>query len=77
MKIAIKLMSGFVLVILLIIISGHILLSRFDNISLPLQATIPYSIKEIDLVASLDCLADTISYYDEVLTQSARNYAFT
>jgi len=29
------------------------------------------------LVASLDCLADTISYYDEVLTQSARNYAFT
>ena len=77
MKIAIKLMPGFVLVILLIIISGHILSSRFDNISLPLQATIPYSIKEIDLVASLDCLADTISYYDEVLTQSARNYAFT
>lgn len=43
----------------------------------PLDESVAERIQDLDHAATLDKLALSIRYYDEVLTQSARNYAFT
>jgi PAS domain S-box-containing protein len=42
-----------------------------------LNKNIPESIEAVAETSHLDVLAQLIRYYDEILTQSARNYAFT
>lgn len=42
-----------------------------------LHKDIPVAAKELEQASHLNGLAQLIRYYEEVLTQSARNYAFT
>jgi signal transduction histidine kinase len=56
---------------------GHISLYQLNRISDPLSDDIPESVESIRKTTYLDGLAQFVRYYDEVLTQSARNYAFT
>jgi len=77
MKIQTKLLLGFFTVSLLAVILGFIFYTRLVEVSEPLNNEIPSRIEQLSQVADLDHLAQTIRYYDEILTQSARNYAFT
>ena len=56
---------------------GILFLMQLDRIAKPLDKDLPDSIGTITRASYLDSLAQFIRYYDEVLTQSARNYAFT
>jgi len=51
--------------------------SALDSISVPLTSEIPQNIEELQKQMNLDSYANQIRYHDEILTQSARNYAFT
>lgn len=42
-----------------------------------IKAEIPSTIENLSSASYLDSIAQSILYYDEVLTQAARNYAFT
>lgn len=77
MKIAIKLVLVFVIVNVSVGILGYVVFSQSTKISESLTNAIPTGINEITRTSELDSLAQFIRYYDEVLTQSARNYAFT
>ncbi len=50
---------------------------QLTTLTQPLEEEIPQSIENIKQASTLDVLAQQIRYYDEVLTQSARNFAFT
>ena len=77
MKIRQKLTLGFLTVVLLVGAVGYICLYQLYRIAEPLNKDIPEAVKAINETSRLDGLAQFIRYYDEVLTQSARNYAFT
>lgn len=62
---------------LLLVIIGSYIAWRSVTISHTLKSEMPAALKSISDAAYLDSLAQIIHYYDEVLTQSARNYAFT
>lgn len=76
MKISIKLVLAFCIIAVSIGFLGYFMLYELTRIAHPLQELAP-SMKEITLTSELDGDAQFIRYYDEVLTQSARNYAFT
>lgn len=77
MKIKTKLfLSNLTVVIIIILICGFFIF-QLKNILNLAEKEIPIAIEELSKNSSLDNLAQTIRYYDEVLTQSARNYAFT
>ena len=76
-KISRKLYIGFFGFILIIIGLGYIAFIQVSQISEPLNKDFPENIEIIKKNSNLDGLAQFIRYYDEVLTQSARNYAFT
>jgi methyl-accepting chemotaxis protein len=61
----------------LIGVVGYVSLNQLYKIAQPLSKCIPDSINIVATTAHIDSLAQFIRYYDEVLTQSARNYAFT
>ncbi len=77
MKIGQKLILGFVGIALMVGVVGYISLNQLNKIAKPLSKDIPASIKALADTSHLDSLAQFIRYYDEVLTQSARNYIFT
>ncbi|MGI0089785.1 MAG: MCP four helix bundle domain-containing protein, partial [Nitrosopumilaceae archaeon] len=77
MKIQLKLVLAFLIVTFSITAVGYILISQLTKIAQPLTSDIPKSIDDIATASELDGYAQFIRYYDEVLTQSARNYAFT
>ncbi|MCP3682163.1 MAG: HAMP domain-containing protein [bacterium] len=77
MKIRQKMISGFLVIVLLVAAVGVMCLYQLHRIAEPLRKDIPEKIREISESSRLDGLAQFIRYYDEVLTQSARNYAFT
>ena len=77
MKIRTKLFLGFAGFVALIAAMLFISLYQLYHISVPLKQEIPRSIKLLNKTSYLDGLAQFIRYYDEVLTQSARNYALT
>lgn len=62
---------------ILIILLGVVSLFYLYSISSPLENEIPVLIDELSDSSRLLSHAYLIEYYDEVLTQSARNYAFT
>ena len=62
---------------LLIITLGSISLFYLHLLSVPLENEIPETITDLSDSSHLLSHAHLIKYYDEVLTQSARNYAFT
>ncbi|HEO64087.1 MAG TPA: HAMP domain-containing protein, partial [Candidatus Omnitrophica bacterium] len=77
MKIAYRLSLGTFIITAAVAMLGFILLVQIEKASQPLTQDIPNSIKELNRAVNLDGLAHDIIYYDEVLTQAARNYAFT
>ena len=77
MRISHKLILGFAAIVLLLGVVGYVSLIQLNKIAHPLRKDIPESVKAIAHTSRLDGLAQFIRYYDEVLTQSARNYAFT
>ena len=77
MKLLLKFILGFIIVASVIIIIGYSSILYLQTITMPLEQDIPQSIEEISKQSQLDGDAQFIRYYDEVLTQSARNYAFT
>jgi len=56
---------------------GSFLIFRLYQISQFIGNNVPTVMKELEIKYQLDKLAEYVHYYDEVLTQSARNYAFT
>ncbi|MHC4241858.1 MAG: sensor histidine kinase [Planctomycetota bacterium] len=77
MRISQRLILGFLAIAMWVAVVGHISLYQLNQISAPLSSNIPESVESISKTAYLDGLAQLIRYYNEVLTQSARNYAFT
>jgi methyl-accepting chemotaxis protein len=77
MKLNYVLIGGFLITVLLVGGVGLTSMSQFTKILDPLEKEIPESLELISDTSYLDGLAQFIRYYDEVLTQSARNYAFT
>jgi len=52
-------------------------LYQFREFNKSISSDIPQAVEQIENTSYLDSLSQFIRYYDEVLTQSARNYAFT
>jgi len=61
----------------LLALAGFFIVYQLSRVSAPLEMSIPRNIESLNDAIYLDNLAQSIKYYDEVLTQSARNYAFT
>jgi len=77
MKIINKMMWLIVAIITIALLAGGFLFWRLYQISQYINLDVPAVMKDLEVNYQLDQLADSIHYYDEVLTQSARNYAFT
>jgi PAS domain-containing protein len=76
LKIRTLLISTLSLVFLWVIVVSYISNQNLQKVSTE-SYTLNDEIKTLKKYSSLDTLAQKIVYYDEVLTQSARNYAFT
>ena len=77
MKISTRLYISFFLIIVLTGIIGIVSYSNLQKVANPLENKIQKDINTLTETLELNKLADLIKYYDEVLTMSARNYAFT
>ncbi|MDD5217837.1 MAG: HAMP domain-containing protein [Candidatus Omnitrophica bacterium] len=77
MSIRIKILIGFIFVVMLSSVIGIVSLGQIRQIARPLSHEMPSDLEAIVETARLDGLAKLVRYYDEVLTQAARNYAFT
>ncbi len=77
MRISQRLILGFLAVAMWVAVVGHISLFQLNQIADPLSSDIPETVESISKTSYLDNLTHFIRYYDEVSTQSARNYAFT
>ncbi len=77
MRIVRKFTLGYLLVSLAVGVVGYFSFIQLNKIAEPLKKDIPASIKALEAKSSLDSLSQLIRYYDEILTQSARNYAYT
>ena len=60
-----------------IMVIGGIAFIQIGRITTPLYYSMPRAITAVGSASHLNSLAQLILYYDEVLTQSARNYALT
>lgn len=67
----------FLIIAVIIDIVGWTAFNQLNKIIEPLQHDIPKSLEVITKESGLNSSAQFIRYYDEVLTQSARNYVFT
>jgi signal transduction histidine kinase len=76
MKLKSKLILGFLIFVFFSALIGVISLYQFANLSQHFD-TVPALIERFDVVASVYEKTSKILYYDEVLTQSVRNYVFT
>jgi len=77
MKIRHELVAGFTTVVLLVTAVGIVSLLQLHRMAQPLRQDIPEAVAAAARSERQDSLAQLIRYYDEVLTQSARNFAFT
>lgn len=77
MNIRTKLLLGFGVAVLSSGFVGVISIQRVQEIADHLHGEIPVAAEELEMASHLEGLARLILFYDEVLTQSARNYAFT
>ena len=77
MQLTIKLILGFFIITLFVILMGFYMIFQLSNISESISEDIPIILENIQETSELDGLAQLIRYYDEVLTQSVRNYAYT
>ena len=77
MKIGIKIFFGFIIIVILFGFFGAFSYFQLYNTSKIIDINLPLAINELSFFYNLKFNAQLIKYYDEVLTQSARNYAFT
>jgi PAS domain S-box-containing protein len=77
MKIRHKLTAGFTIAVLLVAAVGIVSLLQLCRIAQPLREHLPEAVAAAAQLKHQDSLSQLIRYYDEVLTQSARNFAFT
>lgn len=77
MKIRAKLILSNLVIILIAVSIGCFFIFEVEKTLGLVKQSVPEAIKELSNKSYLDSLAQFIKYYDEVLTQSARNYAFT
>lgn len=76
-NIASKLIMGFLVIASLIAIVSFFAYLELNKLVPSLSREIPDGLAEIDKTARLDALAQKILYLDQILTESARNYART
>lgn len=72
-----KLYLGFGLAALVSGVVGYQAITKVEELARPLRYEIPTAYEVLERTSHLFNEAQLIRYYDEVLTQSARNYAFT
>jgi len=77
MKIRTKIILSLVLVSIPFFANGIYFIYRINSLSSDFSIEIPKDLGSLVEKTELNAFADSIKYYDEVLTQSARNYAFT
>lgn len=77
LKIKYKLIFFLILNTLLTLAIILYFLNKIFALEEPITKHIPEQVGNIKTTSELDNMAQSIKYYDEVLTQSARNYAFT
>ena len=68
---------GFGVVSILVALTGYITFIHLEKISQPVSEEMPKLMQDLSNNYGFYITAQFIRYYDEVLTQSARNYAFT
>ena len=76
-SIRLKLIGGFIVIIIFVLQTGLFSYLYYRQIIAPLSQEIPQAITDLSNISDLNVYAELIRYYDEALTQSARNYAFT
>jgi len=76
-KIKYKLLIGYLILILNALLIGGYFTYRLVKVDLFIEQEIAPAVKNLSDVSLARDLAQSILYYDEILTQSARNYAFT
>lgn len=76
MRLAPKIIIGFLAVVTSVVIIWSVLIFELNQIETP-SNDLQTSTSELSKILELNDLAVDMKYYDEVLTQSARNYAFT
>ncbi len=77
MKIRNKLLFGFLIIIAITTPNGIIGFLKVDNTLSQVENDLSSSTEELKTASRLNNLATNMKYLDEVLTQAARNYAFT
>jgi PAS domain S-box-containing protein len=77
LRIGTRLVAGFLVMACLVGLVSLVAFSELNKVQAPLTRDIPRGLDEIEKTSHLDALAQKIRYYDQVLTESARNYAFT
>jgi PAS domain S-box-containing protein len=77
MKIRYTRAAGFAVTVLLMVTVATVSLWQLHRVARPLRKDIPEAITAAHRLYRQDSLSQLIRYYDEVLTQSARNFAFT
>ena len=77
LKISTRLVSGFLIVALLVGVVSIVAYLELNKVIGPLTRDIPKGLQEIEITSHLDGVAQKIRYLDQVLTDAARNYAFT
>jgi signal transduction histidine kinase len=77
MTIRSKLIYLLVVLCVLVGIVTFVSVYQLNELAAPLKTDIPRAIEELHSVTEMDALVNQVRYYDELLTQSARNYAFT
>jgi len=76
MKLNLKIILTLILISVILAASGYAILLQLDKLT-PISNQLPESMKDLAEKSSMDGYAQLVRYYDEILTQSARNYAFT
>lgn len=77
MSIRAKIIISLLVLTIPVIIIGLVSLVQLDKVLKPVNQDIPKAADLVEKTTYKNRLAMLIRYYDEVLTQSARNYAFT
>lgn len=72
-----KLILGFIFIAALTGFVSILVFQEFNKLHTPLAEGIPQALKEIEQTSSLDSLIQKMLYYDQILTDSVRNYVRT
>jgi len=73
MKLNSQIIVSLIAILGILAASGYAIFSQLDKLEDPISNQIPKSIEDLAEKSSKDGYAQLIRYYDEILTQSARN----